>query len=179
MRTRELKPRHPGLCAQEALGPAPCTARSQCRLLASLPGRRSTPSTSTLMAPSGASLASGSTRVGTTYKWPAPLPSCTRVASGSCTRGIGTSCTYGICTTSAYCVDFPGTGDSWCNTIGHKELRGTVVRSPVLIADGTNRDGCGGVTRCATNQQTIGVADVRLLAPRNHFFSSATKIGET
>jgi hypothetical protein len=35
-----------------------------------------------------------------------------------------------------------------------------VVRSPSLVADGAIRDGCRGVTRCATDRRMIRVTEV-------------------
>jgi hypothetical protein len=111
----------------------------------------STPSTPTLIVTSGVSSASGSTQAGIPCEEVVPLPSYAPVADASCARNNEASCTCGICTTSTCRADSPSTSGSWCTSVGHKELGGTVVRSPMLVADGTTRDGCGGVTGCATD----------------------------
>jgi hypothetical protein len=80
----------------------------------------------------------GSSRAGVPCKGVVLLPSYAYIT--------GFSRTYGIRTTSASCADSPSTDSFWCTAIGHEEVRKTVVRSPMLVAEGAARDGCGGVT---------------------------------
>jgi hypothetical protein len=90
--------------------------------------------------------------VGASYKRVAPLPSYACIT--------GTSCTYGMYTSSATYTDSPSTGSSFCATIGHEELKGTVVRSPALTADVAAKGECGGVTRCEAYRWMIRVVEV-------------------
>jgi hypothetical protein len=54
----------------------------------------------------------------------------------------------------------PSTSASWHTTIGREELRGTLIGSPTLTANSASSVCCGGVTGCAADQQTVGVAEV-------------------
>jgi hypothetical protein len=148
----------------------PHTTKSRCGLLVLSLGGGPTPSSSMLIASSGASSALASAWVGTPYRRVVPLPSSVSIASISCAHDIGTSCTRGINISGASYADSPDMGASWCATVGHEELRGTEVRSPMLTADGTNRDGCGGVIGRVADRRVSRVAKVQLLLHANQFF---------
>jgi hypothetical protein len=97
--------------------------------------------TLTLTAPRGTSSASSSTRVCTSCKGEALLPSYADTANTSC-------------------ADSPSTSVSWCTPTDCEELKVTVVRSLMLTADGAARGKYGGLIRHAADQRTIRAVEV-------------------
>jgi hypothetical protein len=111
------------------------------------------------------SLESSSTQAYTSCKREALLPSGTDIIGTAYTSS--SSCTYSSDTSV-----FQGAA------ISCEELEGTVVRSPVLAAEGATSGKCGGVFGCAGDWRTIWAIDVGLVPPKHKLLSSGIVIGE-